>query len=141
MIRVSADARYAIRILVDLAQNAKDATRPICEVAKRQEISEKFVSRLVTPLKRAGFLKAVRGAAGGIQLAKKPGRITVLDVVETIQGLISIVECVTEPKICSRSRKCQSRLVWKRSNDALRTSLKSVTIQSIAEKGDPGPIV
>ena len=76
--KITAQVRYALRILVDLAVRGGGAPRPIKEIAASQGISEKFISRIAVPLRRAGFVDSERGAKGGLTLARLPEKITLV---------------------------------------------------------------
>ena len=78
------------------------------EIARRQNIPDKYLGNLILPLKTAGLIRAERGAHGGYYLARKPDEITMKDVVEALEGSLSLVECVETPGACSRSADCPS---------------------------------
>jgi len=137
--KITANARYGLRILVDLAQRGeKGAVRTVGEIAASQAISEKFVSRLVAPLKKAGLVVASRGAAGGLALARPARRITVLEVVEAIQGPVALVHCLAKPKSCPRIAHCGANRMWAKANEALRKSLASMNVASVMGQGLSG---
>ena len=90
--KVSTKGRYGLRILLDIALHETGGKpRMIREIAVNQEISEKYISRLIIELRKAGFLKSVRGAKGGYTLMRKPEEIRILDVLEVMEGEIDIV--------------------------------------------------
>ena len=130
--KITANARYGLRILADLAQHGeKGAVRTVGEIAASQAISEKFISRLVAPLKKAGLVVASRGAAGGLALARPARKITVLEVVEAIQGPVALVHCLAQPKSCPRIAHCGANRMWAKVNEALRKSLASMNVATI----------
>ena len=126
--KVSTRGRYGLRILMDIAANRTGAPRMIREIAENQGISQKYVSRLVIDLRNAGFIKSLRGVNGGYVLAKPANAISILDVVEAMEGEISIVECVGNPDCCGRCDGCPARPVWKTANDSLRNALGWITL-------------
>lgn len=128
--KISTKGRYGLRILIDIAIHNSNSPRMIKQIAESQQISSKCVSRLILELKNAGFVKSVRGVNGGYILAKSPNAISLLDVVEAMEGEISIVDCVMNPDCCGRCNTCPARNVWKTANDSLRNSLGWLTLAS-----------
>ena len=136
-LKVSAKARYALRILLDVAANASsDAPRTGAAIAKAQQISEKFLSRIVVTLRRKGMLRSVRGNVGGFQLAMSPDDIRLLDVVEAMQGPLAILDCLAPGAACPRAKTCLARRVWADANASFASALAKVTLASILRR-DP----
>lgn len=132
--KLTAKARYALRILLDIAQNAtEEKPRTLKEISEEQGIGEKFVSRLVLNLRDAGMITAARGRVGGYRLAKDPKDITLLEIIEAAQGPICVVECLGE-KACDREKTCAPKIVWSEVNAAIRSSLKTVTLKKVLSK-------
>lgn len=126
-LKISAKARYALRILADIASH-EDEPRTETVIAECQNISMKFLSRIVVPLREAGFIASHRGSRDGFKLLKKPERITLLDILETMQGPLSVVDCLADPASCSRRASCATRRLWSKVNDAIRKDLASFTL-------------
>ena len=137
-LKVSAKARYALRILLDVAANASSgAPRTGAAIAKAQQISEKFLSRIVVTLRRKGMLRSVRGNVGGFQLAMSPDDIRLLDVVEAMQGPLAILDCLAPgAAACPRAKTCLARRVWADVNASFASALAKVTLASILRR-DP----
>lgn len=136
-LKVSAKARYALRILLDVAANASaDAPRTGAAIAKAQQISEKFLSRIVVTLREKGLLRSVRGNVGGFRLAMSPDDIRLLDVVEAMQGPLAILDCLSPRASCPRGRTCLARRVWADVNASFAATLAKVTLSSIMRR-DP----
>lgn len=130
--KVTAKARYGLRILLDVAMNETHARpRTIKEIADAQDISEKFISRIVVTLRQKGMIRSARGKLGGFRLAKAPADITLLSVIEALQGPISLVDCVTDAQACGRARACAARSVWTDVNTAVRTALQGITLENV----------
>ena len=133
--KISAKARYGLRILLDVALHETHARpRTIKEIADAQGISEKFISRIVVPLRERGMLKSERGKLGGFRLAQAPSDITLLAVIETLQGPISLVDCVADKAGCVRSGTCVARSVWTDVNTAVRAALRGMTLETVLER-------
>ena len=117
--KITAQVRYALRILVDLAVRGGGTPRPIKEIAASQGISEKFISRIAVPLRRAGFVESERGAKGGLVLAKLPEKITLLDIAEALDGPLALVPCLEHPGSCPRHGRCAAERAWGAADAAL----------------------
>ena len=129
--KISTKGRYGLRILLDLAIHQSEKPRLIRDIAKSQQISEKYISRLVIALRKAGMIRSVRGVNGGFHLAMKPEDITLLDVIEVMEGPLSIVDCVSMPKRCRLSDNCAPREVWSKLNEDIRDLMRSTTLADI----------
>lgn len=133
--KISAKARYGLRILLDVVLHETHARpRTIKEIADAQGISEKFISRIVVPLRERGMIKSERGKLGGFRLAQAPSDITLLAVIETLQGPISLVDCVADKAGCVRSGTCVARSVWTDVNTAVRAALRGMTLETVLER-------
>jgi len=128
-LKISARARYALRILKDIADHQDDdlATTEHA-IAERQGLSVKFLSRIVLPLRDAGLVSAQRGSRAGFRLLKDPKDITLLEILETTQGRVSILDCLDPAIDCPRERGCFAHRVWGRANRGLRDVLAAITL-------------
>ena len=129
--KISTKGRYGLRILIDLATHDPEKPRMLKDIAESQQISEKYISRLVIDLRRAGLIRSVRGVKGGFHLAKLPEEITLLKVLETMEGPLSVVECVKSPEKCKRQMLCPARGIWKKLNDDIRGLTSKITLDDI----------
>ena len=136
-LKISAKARYALRILLDVATFASAETpRTGAAIAQAQQISEKFLSRIVVMLRRRGLLRSVRGNVGGFRLAMSPDDIRLLDVIEAVQGPVAILDCLEPGATCPRQATCLARRVWSDVNSAFVATLAKVSLASILRR-DP----
>ena len=134
-LKVSAKTRYGLRILLDVAAHNRDAKpRSMSEISKSQHISEKFISRLVIPLREAGLLRSVRGSGGGFRLARSPEDITLLKIVETMQGPLAILDCLADADCCPRKANCLARQIWSDVNTGFMNVLARVTLAKILDR-------
>jgi len=101
------------------------------DIAQSQQISEKYISRLVIDLRRAKLVRSVRGVNGGYHLAKLPEKITLLEILETMAGPISEVDCVRTPEKCKRHMLCPARTIWMELNDGIRELTSKITLDDI----------
>ena len=139
--KVSAKARYALRLLVDLALYA-DRLKPrtIRQMSEAQQISEKFISKLVVPMRNAGMIASVRGVQGGFLLAREPSQITLLEVVETLDGPVEIVESLAQAPSGDKPVLSMTRSAWKRVNSSLREMMAAVTLHDVLKGSGQGAI-
>lgn len=134
-LKVSAKTRYGLRILLDIAAHSRDAEpRSMALISHDQQISVKFISRLVIPLRKAGLIRSMRGATGGFRLARSPEDITLLNVIEIMQGPLSILDCLTEKGTCERESFCLARQIWADVNTGFANVLSRVTIAKILSR-------
>lgn len=98
------------------------------DIAKKEEISEKYLGQLIIPLRSAGLITSKRGAEGGYQLARPPETITVLEIVEALEGKTIIVDCLRDETLCRRAVTCAAREIWHRLQDAITSTLGSITL-------------
>lgn len=134
MMRLSTKGRYGTRLMLELALNYGNGPLLLKDIGKRQEISEGYLEHLVSPLKAAGLVKSSRGAHGGYMLTKDPSEITLKEVVQVMEGSLSLVECVDNPDICHRISFCVTRDVWKELRDRIIDTLESLTLRDLVEK-------
>lgn len=131
-LKVSAKTRYGLRILLDIAAHSHDAEpRSMALISRDQQISVKFISRLVIPLRKAGLIRSMRGSSGGFRLARSPEDITLLNIIEIMQGPLSILDCLTQNGTCERESFCLARQIWSDVNIGFANVLSRVTLAKI----------
>lgn len=126
--RLSTRGRYGARFMLDLAIHGGQGPVLLKDLAERQGLSVKYLEQLVGPLRKAGLVKSKRGVRGGFQLAKAPEEIRMLEVVEAVEGALTLVECVAHPKGCPRSPKCATKEVWSKAANAIREVLAGISL-------------
>ena len=129
--KLSTRSRYGTRMMLDLAQRYNKGPVQIGEIAKRQDISVKYLEQLVIPLKKANFIKSVRGPKGGHMLAKGPKEITVGQVVEVLEGGMHLSVCLGDGEFCERSSDCMIRDTWEEATKSMFDKLNSITLAKI----------
>lgn len=130
--KLSTRSRYGVRFMTALACECGDKSLLLKDIAAGEEISGKYLSLIVIPLRAAGLIKSLRGAHGGYSLARSPRDITLCDIVEALEGETCLVRCVKEPTACNRATTCPTRDIWSVLGDRIRETLKSVTIADLA---------
>lgn len=133
--RLTTKGRYGMRLVLDIAQHGGSGPVSMSEVSLRQDISLKYLERLVGELQRAGIVKSMRGRIGGHVLALPPERITVGDVVRALEGESADLPCGNNRLACPRSVHCLTRAIWVAADQAMFEKLDSVTVQDILEDG------
>ncbi len=132
--KLSTRGRYGVRLMLDLASHAGKGPVSLKEIAARQEISEKYLSNIIPPLKSSGLIIAVRGAQGGYALARHPREISLKDILLVLEGPMCLVECGDQPQVCERSSECLMREVWSEVSARMLEALHSFTLESLVEK-------
>jgi len=133
-LKISTRARYGVRALIDMAGQDSDQPIQLKDIAWRQEISVKYLEQIFAQLRTSGLVRGVRGPRGGYLLSKSPESMSICEVVEALDGSLSLVDCVDDPSACHRSQGCPSRRVWAEVSGALRDNLASI---SVADMGMP----
>jgi len=129
--KLSTKTRFGLRIMLQVAVDGDNAPVFSRRIAEAQGISEAYVDQILMPLRAGGLLISRRGRQGGYQLAKLPDKITVLDVVETMEGKISLVDCVDNDKSCERVARCATHLIWRNLAAAMRSTLSATTLADL----------
>jgi Rrf2 family protein len=123
-------------MMLDLAQNYGQGAVKIGDVAKRQDISVKYLEQLIIPLKKAKLIKSVRGPKGGHLLAVPPEKITIGKIVQLLEPGSGLTGCVENPKTCPRADTCLTRAVWVEATEAMYQKLNSITLSQMVESGN-----
>ena len=130
--KISTKGRYAIRLMLDLAVNNTGEPISLKDVAKRQDISDKYLEQIISVLNRAGYVKSVRGAQGGYYLRKRPEDYTVGMILRLTEGSMAPVDCLEyEDYACSRKDDCVTLLLWKKLDDAIKGVIDTVTLEDL----------
>lgn len=129
--QLSTKPRYALRILLQLAEASKAVKGR--ELAAKQEITEAYIEQIMLPLKQQGLVKTVRGCNGGYMLAKQPEEITVLNVVETFEGEIHFTPCEEGPGFCPRYNSCPTRDTWQELCQHFKEQAATFSLKNILE--------
>ena len=130
--KLSTRTRYGVRMMLALAKNYGKGSVYLKEVAKSEEISEKYLSLIIIPLKGVGLVKSIRGAHGGYTLARPPADITLKDIVDILEG-DCLVDCVKDPFSCSRMEICATREIWELLGGKISDVLESITLEKLVQ--------
>jgi Rrf2 family protein len=129
--QITRQADYAARAILYLARVGKDERVATSKIANEQKIPPAFLTKIISQLSIAGILHTSRGSRGGVKLAREPKNITLLEVVEAIDGPIQLNECVEANGICSFEENCSMRLVWCDVQNELVKKLKNTNFRQL----------
>lgn len=133
--KISTKGRYALRMLLDLAEHKNDGYIALKDIAERQDISKKYLEQIVPLLHRSDILLTNRGFQGGYMLAKSPDKYTVGDILRITEGSLSPVACLdSDVNQCERKEFCMTLDIWKGLNKVITEYLDSITLQDIIDK-------
>ena len=136
---ISTRGRYALRMMLDLAQNQGDGYVALRDIAARQEISKKYLEQIIPQLNRAGMLQTTRGVQGGYRLTRRPEEYTVLDILEVTETGLSAVACLEKDAAkCPRSADCLTLPVWQGLDKIIRDYLGGITLQDVLDRHNVG---
>ncbi len=140
--KLSTKARYGLRAMMDVAAHSASSAMQLKHVAARQGLSVKYLEQIFAQLKAAGLVRGIRGPRGGYVLARSPETITVQEVVEALEGSLSLVDCVEDESVCDRSPVCPAREVWARVSAQLKDELARISLAQVGMRmaGDQAPL-
>ncbi|MDD6035084.1 MAG: Rrf2 family transcriptional regulator [Lachnospiraceae bacterium] len=129
---ISTRGRYALRVMIDIAENSNGNFIPLNEIAERQGISEKYLESILVILTRGNLLLGMRGKGGGYKLIRDPKDYTLGTILRLTEGSLSPVACLKEgAEPCIKSPACRTLPVWKGLNDAINTYLDGITLAEL----------
>lgn len=132
---ISTRGRYALRMMVDIAEHKDDGFVSLNDIARRQDISKKYLEQIIQILSATDFLEAKRGAGGGYRLKRKPREYTVAEIVEATEGTLAPVACIqSEHNQCPRSSFCKTLHIWEGLKKVEEEYLGGITLQDIVEE-------
>jgi Rrf2 family protein len=132
--RLSTRSRYGVRLMLALGLSDKKGPIFLKDIARSEEISEKYLSQIIIPLKARGLLNTFRGAHGGYILSRPASQIKLMEIIEPLEGDLSLVDCVKKPDICNRSAGCVTRDVWNDMGSLLFDFLEKFTLEDLIKK-------
>lgn len=134
--KISTKGRYALRMMIDIAQHQDEGKISLKDIAKRQEISMKYLEQIVSPLIHAGLIRSTRGAQGGYSLLRYPSDYSALEIIEAVEGKMAVVSCLETPtNTCPRYTSCSTIHMYEGLNKAIRDYLENFSLQDFLEQG------
>ena len=129
---VSTKGRYALRVMVYLAQQENDAYIPLKEIAEAEEISQKYLEAIMTTLSKAGFVDAVHGKGGGYRLNRPACKYTVGGILKLTEGALNVASCTSlGAAACSRSQCCHTLPMWERLDHMIDEFFEGITLENL----------
>ncbi len=120
--------------MLELASRYGEGPIELGEIAKKENISLKYLEQVIIPLRSAGLVKSVRGSKGGYSLSKSPSEICLNDLVEILEGSINLTECLRDPKACQKSSFCVTRDIWKEVSEAIYQIFHGITLEEMVNR-------
>ena len=134
---ISTRGRYALRVMIDIAENSNGNYIPLNDIASRQEISEKYLESILVLLTRGNLLNGLRGKGGGYKLTKAPEDYTIKSILILTEGTLAPVACLKEgAEPCAKRAACKTLPVWAGLNKAINDYLEGVTLADLIDKAD-----
>ncbi len=130
---ITKKAEYAINILAELVARDKDRFHSSREVAARHDIPPNLVHQLVSLLQRGGLIESARGPSGGIRLTGEPEKISLLQVIELVDGPMALTRCLSSDNYCVKSGRCPLHNIWKNTQQKMISELEATSIRDISE--------
>ena len=132
---ISTKGRYALRVMIDLAEHCNGEYIPMKDVVKRQQVSQKYVERIMTMLSKADFVEAVHGKGGGYRLNRSPDEYIVGDILRLTEGSLAPVACLDcDAQECERADQCRTLPMWRELNDRITDFFDGITIADLMKK-------
>ena len=139
---ISTRGRYALRVMVDLAEHTTGAYTPLKEVAERQDISQKYLESIMSNLSKSGFVEGAQGKGGGYRLSRAPEDYKVGDILRLTEGSLAPVACLeAEAKPCAMAPHCRTLPMWNRLNEVINEFFDSYTIADLMLTEDGGDYI
>ena len=132
---VSTKGRYALRVMLCLAQRQREEFVPLKEIAESENMSQKYLESIMTVLSKANFVDAVHGKGGGYRLNREPEKYTIGSILKLTEGSLSAVSCTSQgPAACSRSECCHTKPMWDKLDQLIDAFFEDITIADLLKK-------
>ena len=132
--KLTSRARYALRMMVEIAKHDGDSAVSLGHIAKRTKISRRYLDQLAQGLKRASLVRGLSGRGGGYQLTRPAEEIHLNDIIEAAIGPINIVDCVRQPEVCIKADLCECRWVYAVINQRIAQVLEEISLADLADR-------
>lgn len=130
--KISTRGRYAIRVMLDMAEHDKGQYIPLMDIAKRQEVSEKYLESIVSVLSKNKFVHALRGKGGGYRLSRAPGEYTIGSILRLTEGSLAPIACLEdEPNFCERAGECRTLSMWQGFHKLINEYFDGITLEDL----------
>ena len=139
---ISSKGRYALRVMIDLAEHYTGELIPMKDVAERQNISLKYIERILPALKQNGLIDAIHGKGGGYRLNRAPGEYTVGEILRLTEGELTPVSCLEKnARPCEFAPRCKTLPMWKDFYKMINDYFDNITLLDLMQNGESGDYV
>jgi Rrf2 family protein len=132
--KLSTKARYGMRAMVDLALHYEKGPILLKDIAKRQEVSMKYLDHIISTLRANGLIESAKTRHSGYVVSRAPCQIKTYEIIKAVEGSLALVDCVDDPKICHRADFCATLNLWKKLKKSMRDVLEGVTLEDLANE-------
>ncbi len=136
MAMISTRGRYALQVMIDLAEHSTGDYIPLTDITERQNISEKYLESILATLSKHGLLQALRGRGGGYRLSRSPEQYTLYSILQLTENSLSPVTCTEPGATCERAEACRTFPAWQKLQELIDGYLQSVTLADLLQKPD-----
>jgi Rrf2 family protein len=138
---ISRRTDYGVRVILDLASLADNQRASTQEIARRQNIPSPFLAKIVSQLSLAGLVTTFRGAGGGVTLSRSASEISLLQVIEALEGPVRLNRCLIEPSACPHNSHCPVHHIWAKAQADLTSLLDVTTFDELAQSAERMPVL
>ncbi len=131
--KLSTKGKYGLKAIFELSLHADEGPIPLNIIASKQKIPEQYLEQIFSTLKKSQLIKSVRGAQGGYLLNEDPKKITVGDVLNILEGPVSLSQCIIDENSCENSNDCSTKIVWEKLKQGIEEVLNSITLQDMID--------
>ena len=137
--KISTRGRYALRVMIDLAEHNSGKYIPLKDIVARQEISLKYVESIMSDLSKAGMLDGQHGKGGGYKLSREPDEYTVAEILTVTEGDLAPISCLEEKApVCTRMQECRTLAMWTKFYDMIRDYFNGITLADLMQSSGGG---
>jgi Rrf2 family protein len=134
--KISTRGRYGIRLMIDLAEHSSEPHVALANIAERQNISARYLEQVAVILRRAGYIRSVKGASGGYSLAREPREIVIGDALRVLEGDLLVVDELRASETENRIQRCIRQMVYNRLNKRIAAVVDRITLASMLGTAD-----
>lgn len=140
--KISTRGRYAVRVLIDMAENYKGDYIPLKDIVKRQDVSQKYLEGIMLILSKNNIVEGVHGKGGGYRLKRLPEEITIGEILRVTEGSLAPVSCLEEnAPPCNRTGECKTLSLWQEFYDLVNKFFDGKTLKDLMDKTDGGEYI
>ena len=136
--KISTKGRYALRMLLDLAEHQGNGYIALKDIAARQNISKKYLEQIIPIFNNSNVLKTTRGFQGGYRLAKSPDKYSFAEILRMTEGSLAPVACAADSECCENYCDCVTSFIWTKIYDAIIDVVHNITLEDLAERSLKG---